>query len=388
MSAEFSLESFAVSPTHGFLPETDPLLSLPAPFAAWDRCAAELPKMFASDMLRSRVESLPPFPTAKLHDAAELERAMLILSYIGHAYVWGADPAATTIPYVLARPWCDVAARLGRPPVLSYASYALFNWRRLDPSRPPVLGNIALVQNFLGGIDEEWFILIHVDIEYLAAEALKQLQPAQRAAADGDVAAVSTALGVIGGALERMYNSLARMPENCDPYIYYNRVRPYIHGWKDNPALPNGLVYEGVDELGGVGQKLRGETGAQSSIIPCIDAVLGIEHKEGPLKKHLQEMRQYMPPKHRAFMEAIEQGPSVRELAKKSAAAHPQLRENYNRCVTWVEKFRGKHLEYAASYIQRQKETGAANPTQIGTGGTPFMSYLSDHRVTTSEFLI
>ena len=33
----------------------------------------------------------------------------------------------------------------------------------------------------------------------------------------------------------------------CDPYIYFNRVRPYIHGWKNNPALPQGLIYTGVN---------------------------------------------------------------------------------------------------------------------------------------------
>ena len=38
-----------------------------------------------------------------------------------------------------------------------------------------------------------------------------------------------------------------RMPEKCDPFIYYNRVRPYIFGWKNNPATPDGVIYEGVD---------------------------------------------------------------------------------------------------------------------------------------------
>jgi len=46
--------------------------------------------------------------------------------------------------------------------------------------------------------------------------------------------------------------------------IYFHRVRPYIYGWKNNPSLPNGLIYEGVLEYGGQGQILRGETGAQS----------------------------------------------------------------------------------------------------------------------------
>jgi indoleamine 2,3-dioxygenase len=34
------------------------------------------------------------------------------------------------------------------------------------------------------------------------------------------------------------------MPEKCDPYIYYHRVRPFIFGTKDNPDLKKGLIYE------------------------------------------------------------------------------------------------------------------------------------------------
>ena len=65
-----------------------------------------------------------------------------------------------------------------------------------------------------------------------------------------------------------------RMPEKCDPFIYYNRVRPYIFGWKNNPATPQGVIYEEVDEYNGKPQLFRGETGAQSSIVPALDALL------------------------------------------------------------------------------------------------------------------
>jgi len=43
--------------------------------------------------------------------------------------------------------------------------------RFFDAEREIECGNIGLIQNFLGGIDEEWFILIHVDIERKAAPA-------------------------------------------------------------------------------------------------------------------------------------------------------------------------------------------------------------------------
>ena len=350
---------------NGFLPTPDPLQKLPAEFAPWEEIARDLPKLLVSDKLRPTLEHLPGCDVTGLSEP-ELNRAMLLLSYFGHAYVWGQPPPPRVLPARIAMPWHAVAQQLGRPPVLSYASYALCNWRRLDLAGPIALGNIALLQNFLGGVDEEWFILVHVDIEAKAAPAIAALNS-------------PGGLQVVAAALRAMNATMLRMPEHCDPYIYYNRVRPYIHGWKNQPALPEGLIYEGVYD--GQPRQFRGETGAQSSIVPALDAVLGITHKSDLLSEYLQEMRDYMPPAHRDFIAGIK---SVREFVLK----HREFRDDYNACVSELEKFRAKHFEYAARYIHQQAQHDAANPTDVGTGGTPFMPYLGKHLSETSEHLI
>jgi indoleamine 2,3-dioxygenase len=289
---------------------------------------------------------------------------------------------------VLAKPWYEVATKLGRPPVLSYASYALHNWERISPDRPVELGNIALLQNFLAGIDEEWFILIHVAIEAQAGPALAALIDAQAAVAESDLEQAVRSLSVAAEAIKGLVQILARTPEWCDPYIYFNRVRPYIHGWKNAPALPNGVQYEGVPAYEGVAQKFRGETGAQSSIIPCLDACLDIQHADDPLRAYLMEMQDYMPPKNRELISALWKEPRIREFVLQHANTNYDLLEYYNECVTWVEKFRTKHLEFAASYIQKQSQKNLSNPTEIGTGGTPFMPYLKKHRDESTDHLV
>lgn len=374
------LDTFGLSASRGFLPHNDPLLSLPqVEFAEWERVAQHLPKYLAGLSLRAAVNKLPEFRVDLLSSDAEIKRAMVILSFIGHAYVFGEKPVVDKIPAVLAKPWFEVAKRLGRPPVLSYESYALDNWQRIDPNGPIAMGNIALAQNFLAGIDEEWFVIVHVDIEAKAAQALSGIASGRRAIIDGQPAALVTALKEMNCSLSGMYASLSRMVEHCDPFVYFHRVRPYIHGWKNNPALPNGLIYEGVAEYGGVGQFFRGETGAQSSIIPSLDGFLGVGHQEDILKAYLMEMRLYMPPQHRWFLEATESGPSTRDFVH----AHPSeagLLDAYNESVEWVEKFRTKHLEFAVSYVAQQSQRDPSNPSQIGTGGTPFVQYLTKHR--------
>jgi indoleamine 2,3-dioxygenase len=377
----------ALAPGRGFLPAEDPLRRLPAQFDAWEELAAELPKLLVAGRTRGFAERMPLLDASAVADGAELRRAMLLLSFLGHAYVWEGPAAAPRLPAPIAVPWHAVAERLGRPPVLSYASYALDNWRRIDAHGPIALGNIALLQNFLAGADEEWFITVHVDIEAKAAAALDAVLPAQRAAAARDWPALESELAVIAGALERMYATLARMPEWCDPSTYYLRVRPYIHGWKNHPALPDGLVYEGVAAYGGKPQRFRGETGAQSSIVPVLDALLGVAHHPDPLREYLMEMREYMPPAHRAFMQLVESGPALRDLVLQHSADAAGLRDGFDACVEWIRRFRELHLQYAASYIHKQAQSSATNPTDVGTGGTPFMRYLKKHEDETAQAL-
>ena len=64
------------------------------------------------------------------------------------------------------------------------------------------------------------------------------------------------------------------------------------------------------------------------------------------------------------------------------------LKEQYNECVKLLHRFRSRHLEYAAEYIHRQSLERNTNPTDVGTGGTPFMAYLKKHRDEMLEYLI
>lgn len=379
----FDPACYSVDPERGFLPSTDPLTHLPAPYARWDELGAELPKLLAAGRVGSTLDRLPILDPTELA-GPEINRATLLLSFLGHAYVWETwrEGGRTHVPPGVAVPWYQVAARLGRPPVLSYASYALDNWRRLDSAGPIELGNVVLLQNFLGGLDEEWFVAVHVDIEAKAGPLLAAIGRAQEAVTRDQPVALEEHLRTTATALEAIYRALLRMPENCDPYVYYHRVRPYIHGFSEHPVL-----YDGVAAYAGRPQTFFGETGAQSTIIPTLDAALGVEHGADELRVYLGKMREYMPPAHRAFLAAVEAGPAIRRYVLERANELTGLRDIYNACVEFVEEFRSKHLEYAATYIHQQSQRGA-NSTHYGTGGTPFMKYLKKHRDETGQHVV
>jgi len=381
------LETYGISPERGFLPVFDPVANTGAMEfdATVGAITLNLPKAMVGGHLRNTIADLPEMDVEHLLavlDEPQRAAMMRTYSYLTHAYVWGETPPPKTLPQNIARPFVNLAAHFDRPPVLSYESYALNNWMRLNPTGPVEIGNIALVQNFLGGVDEEWFILIHVEIEAKAAPAIAQIPNLLNATESEDCTAVEASLMVVAQALSGMHQTLTRMTERCDPYIYYRRVRPYIHGWKNNPAMTDGLIYEGVDTQA---QFYRGETGAQSTIIPMLDAVLCIGHEEDELRTYLMEMRTYMPPGHRDFLAEVEKRSRLRAFVKDQCG--PTVRELYNTCVQHIGDFRAKHLEFAASYIHAQAESGD-NPVHVGTGGTPFMAYLKKHRDESRRHLI
>lgn len=380
------LSDYEISPEQGFLPPDPMSHLLDAPILS--DLGHEMPKLLCARTVRRFIDGqprlLPSIPSPWRTE--EYRAAMRILSFCGHSYVWEVpDEPALKLPPQLAQPWYEVAQRLGRPPVLSYASYALDNWRRLDRTKPVQLDNIVLLQNFLGGLDEEWFVAVHIQIEREAGPGLAGLLRAMKGAANDREDEVLLGLTTLASAQTAMRDTLLRMKERCDPYVYYNRVRPYIHGWRNSPTLPNGLTYEGVESYTGQPQQFRGETGAQSTIVPCFDAGLGIIHAPGLLTTYLQEMRGYMPPRHRAFLEMLENAsddrarPVLAGYVRDRKSRAPGLWAAYCACIDLLAQFRQIHIGYADSYIYRQHQAHESNPTAVGTGGTPFMTYLQKH---------
>ena len=375
----------------GFLPQKVPSKSYSVQSESCDRIqeiASNLPKLLLTGKVQSTINklSLKDLSIDNLlinQTSQDLKLAMSHLSFIAHAYIWGDNKPNESIPSVLANPWVKVAEDQGRPPILSYASYCLDNWFLIDPDEPISLENVGLINNFLGGVDEDWFVTIHVCIENAAADAM---------AACAEIALLGTnspenksieLLNRIVISMKKVNEIFARMPEKCDPYIYYHRVRPFIFGTKDNPDLKNGLIYKG--EFENQPQFFRGETGAQSSIIPSLDGALQITHTKDHLRHYLNEMRDYMPPKHREFMEVLEKSSQVKKIIKGSK----KLTSLYNDCLEEIRAFRAMHLEYAGTYIFKQAQIknpfGRGGSTITGTGGTPFMAYLKKHRDETED---
>jgi indoleamine 2,3-dioxygenase len=341
---------------HGFLPHDDPLIEFPAgsPFAALDRLGCDLPSLLQDKSFRSRARGLfiPPLPPGPV-PLPELRLYYVRLGFLASAYInqVGLEPA-TLLPQNIAVRLCEVCSRLDRPPILSYDGYALYNWKRFDPAGPVALGNIDTIQNFVHLYDEHWFILVHVEIEALAAGILEAIDLGARSLESGDHAALNRAVASLASPLWAQTETLRRIPEKMDPALYYKTFRPYIRFFE-------GVIYEGVESAP---MNYRGETGAQSSVIPTVVAFLKVPHKPTMLTNHLADMRRFMPREHRLLIERVERLGDLRGHVEKGP---------YNDALEALAAFREQHLEFARRYVAAH----VRDPR--GTGGTPFLEWLS-----------
>ena len=376
------LKDYGMSRERGFLSHYEiDSIDLPEQFDPVLDAAGSLSALLTTGRVRYWLDMLPdPQIEAWATEAPEEEvrTAMVHYSFLVQAYVWGEPDPPAYLPANLARPMVAIADRLGQAPLLPYSSYVLDNWYRIDESGPIDLDNIAMFQNFYGGADENWFVLVHVAIEAEAGVLLDDAAKLVTIAKQGDEAEATRLLLEMDQAWERIYGHFARMPERCDPYVYFHRVRPYIHGWANNPALNGGLVYEGIEKFGSVPQAFRGQTGSQSSIVPSMDALFQVGHSDDPLKWFRDELHHYRPVPHRRFIEDLAAQSTLRDFV--GGSDNQALKDAFNACLEQSARFRTRHLEYAASYINKQAGSIAGNDPDVGTGGTPFMKYLKKHR--------
>jgi indoleamine 2,3-dioxygenase len=350
--------SVPVFPKRGFLPEVDPdrILTLSPELHLLDEIGRDLPSLLQDPGFRDRVRELdiPPWPedTAREETLPQLRLYYLRLGFLASAYVnQVSEPPAGILPKNVALPLAKACKLLDRPPILSYDGYALYNWKRFDPKGPIALGNIDTIQDFIHLYDEHWFILVHVEIEAIGGEALDSMRRAYLALDGGDGAGVTRALEEIADATWRQVAVLRRIPEKMDPALYYKTFRPYIRFFE-------GVMYEGISETP---LSFRGETGAQSSLMPAMVAFMKIPHRQSALTDHLADMRRFMPREHRELIGELEALPSLRDVAGPEA---------FNEVLEAMATFREVHFGFAQEYINKW----VSDPR--GTGGTPYMTWL------------
>ena len=93
-----------------------------------EQLACAIPKLLLTNKIRHQIDALPEsFFSHDLDKYTEEELRLLNVqfSFLAHAYVWGDLAPSKILCKAIALPWSKISERLGRPAILSYASYCL-----------------------------------------------------------------------------------------------------------------------------------------------------------------------------------------------------------------------------------------------------------------------
>uniref|UniRef100_A0A672KXC9 Indoleamine 2,3-dioxygenase 1 n=1 Tax=Sinocyclocheilus grahami TaxID=75366 RepID=A0A672KXC9_SINGR len=361
---------------------------LPLYYKPWMDIARNVPEFISSHSLRLRIHNMPLLETHLLRTHCELRLAHLALSMMTVGYVWqeGERETIKVLPRNLSVPFCEVSQRLGLPPILIYTDSVLANWKKRDPD-----GNLELLLTLPGGESVRGFFLVTLLVELAAVPGLKSILDVINGIHYNDVAMVTKALDVVSQAID-----MVLILHVTNTYLLFQTI------WKDNPLMPEGLVYEEVQEKP---MEFSGGSAAQSSTLHCFDELLGVQH-EGSSGAFLRRMRDYMLPSHKHFIENISSCPSLRSFVLQQA--DEGLTHTFEQCVARLVDFRNYHINTVTRYITipashakqlRANKQGLPEeldairraPTALderGTGGSGIMTFLKTVRDKTKDTFI
>ncbi|XP_053434624.1 indoleamine 2,3-dioxygenase 2 isoform X3 [Nycticebus coucang] len=389
-----SLGRFHISEEYGFL-LPNPLKELPDHYRPWMEIANQLPHLIETHQLRGHVNKMPLLNCRFLKGHREQRLARLVLSAITMGYVWQEGDARPEefLPRNLALPLVEVSSTLGLPPILVHADLVLANWARRNPAGPLEIRNLEVIISFPGGESLRGFVLVTALVEKAAVPGIKALVQAVNAISQLSQDALLQALQQLRLSIQAMTTALGQMHDYVDPDVFYAVIRIFLSGWKDNPAVPAGLMYEGVSKEP---LQYSGGSAAQSTVLHAFDEFLGVRHSKESAN-FLCGMRDYMPPSHKAFIEEIRRAPALREFVLSSGGRH--LLAAYNQCVEALGGLRSYHITMVTRYLitaaakvrSRKLSPLPGLPQALeerGTGGTAVLRFLKSVRDTTLEAIL
>ncbi|CAH1780084.1 unnamed protein product [Owenia fusiformis] len=375
---------FHISEEVGFL-LPDALESLPEYFKPWGDIADNLECLTEMKTVRKHVEQLPLLDYTRLQGHREYRLAHVQLAFTAAAYVWqdGDNDPAKVLPKCISVPLCGVSKHLGLPPLVCHPSVMLANWRKINPQGNLDIENLYCICKVTASQQISWFLLTTCLVELAFARGLPDMLDAFKMVVENNEEKLITCLDNMVDTLNEMKRSVARMHEKLEPPVFYNKIRPFLSGWGNgSKTLPDGLIYEGVSPIP---QAYIGGSAAQSAVLHCYDAALGIAHDKDK-QSFLDDMLNYMLPPHRAFVQCLRQAPSIKHFVHSSNSE--ALTSAYDNCVKVLAEFRSYHINLVARYIvcaaQEARNRDHASLSDTGTGGTAIMPFLKSIRDSTN----
>jgi indoleamine 2,3-dioxygenase len=393
---------FSVSPgENGFLPIDVPLKKLPQDYCVLEEILENMKILqkdgskgyIATCTLKDHVnEKLPNYLSTIKNESNIQIIACLFRDYCFLASAYSLESSHTTIKDTFYEKACDIIPESISEPLLFLSKKVdVYPW--LDYAYGYGLNNAQLIGNnkndykcyetirtFCGSESEQGFINVHVAMVAQTPELLLQQQEILSSLDMDNRKDFNDALQNHYSIFSNIINTLQTMWKASN-YSEYLSFRTFIMGQKGNK-----LCYpdETIKFLKGDGQmekySFRGETGAQDSIIPSIDNLLGLEYPKNKLTEYLFDLRSYRPKDHQAYINFVGENSkklNFKEYVLKDSKSCILLLKNLN-CL---RMFRKKHWNLTKKYIIENTK----HP--VATGGTPITTWLPNQLGATLAYM-
>ncbi|EGF81897.1 hypothetical protein BATDEDRAFT_10068 [Batrachochytrium dendrobatidis JAM81] len=379
---------FMVGKENGFLPRQDPLVELPSEFKELESLLQRMPLTTAKGEVgllakgefgKAVAAELPEYNVDHITDSQVLNALYRDYCFATSAYLL--EPCdiyfrekkdyglgRDVLPRNIAVPLAKVSEKLGAKPFLEYTQgYGLYNFTRLDKTKPIVYGNVRPIRYFAGMPSETGFILVHVAMAANSSKqvthvlgALDAVKANDRTQFDLELHGILSAMQSVNAAMENMWTVSA--PKD------YMKYRTFIMGTKNQPMFPKGVVYEGVSPEPTF---YRGETGANDSIIPTADNFLELTGSmpDNPLTEILRDFRSYRPANHTDFLTWLEK--EAKTLGVRAYSVQNSTSAvRYLAILDQIREYRARHWNFTKEYIIKWTD----HP--VATGGSPITTWL------------
>ena len=298
------------------------------------------------------------------------------------------------VPPPISIPFKQVCEHLELPTVATYAGVCLWNWKPIfDDESVDALDNLSTLATFTGSLDESWFYLVSVAIEARGGPTIPLMLDAIQAVRNNDSARVTACLQSLAERLDDLGALLQKMYENCDPHVFYHRIRPFLAGSKNmaEAGLPKGVCFDTGNSQDQYVQ-FGGGSNAQSSLIQFFDIVLGVEHRPtgtkppkgqessesdseptSPPSRHnfIHDMRDYMPGPHRRFLEHVSSVANIREYVEARGNANRLLAVSYNACLAMLRSLRDIHIRMVSRFIVIKSRESRSDSRSLSPRAAP-----------------
>lgn len=300
------------------------------------------------------------------------------------------------IPSSIAIPLLTLSQKLHREPAVGYASLVLDNCVQSMDS-PFIDYNAWDVQRTVTSSNEEiahraekGFYAAHCAVERAFAPALTIASQLQSSSILEDKNILKSRFRELAYHIRSVIPVIRQMRHFFNAEHFFFDLRPFL---KCGNIMENGIIYESNSgemteftitlpsgserhvRLDVPVEGIRGPTGAMTSALSALDAVLQIESSiksDSSLETTMNEFREFQPKSH---VDYITELPNIKLRDVVLQSEDLELIDVYNDVVTAVAEFRISHIDHVMTYIF--KSIPHVPPTVVsGTGNTPIVHYL------------